>query len=211
MEKTTPIATATATANSQLNIRLSQEVKDLIIKKATTDYGLTVADFVIGKCLDKLTAPVLPTSANVPEAVPMDSVEYDTEKEALNDLVRRQREQILTLTAEKQELMNLQISKAVEPTVTTAPVNEFAFIVSPELKTLLEKIEAYRAKENIAPAFKDCFEYIILPWAENMYSGFKFTKNTGIDYSELKEALSIQREYLNKFMPAMGSEVVEKK
>jgi hypothetical protein len=208
---TPPAVTEVAQNLVQWNLRVPSETKDLIIKKATEVYSMSVPEFVIGKCLDTLPIPIIASGANIAETLPVEHANFDTENEALNNLVRRLNAQILGLVAENQELKEKLLINAQAPAVAVIPVNEFSFIVSPELKTMLDKFEAHRTEKEIKPAFKDCFEFLLLSWSEDMYNNFDFTKNTGVDFSELKTVLKVQREYVNTHSLAMGTNIVEKK
>jgi hypothetical protein len=198
----------------QWNLRVPAETRDLIIKKATGDYAMSVPDFVVAKCLDTLPVKTMATGAEISEPLPAEHTNFDTENDALNGLVRRLNAQILGLVAENQELKEKLNINATAPAVEPAAVvaeNEFTFIVSPELKETLNNIDAHRTEKNLTPALKESLEHFLLPWAEDKYSSFDFTKNTGIDFSDFKNVLKIQSVYVNQFLPTSSKEVVEKK
>lgn len=187
----------------QLNVKIPSEKKDAIIKRATGEYGMTVPDFIVHKCLKEETIQKgknleEPSKENIPEVK-----NQDLEKDALEELVRRQKDQILTLTEEKQELKNLQVIQSKTPTKAENTVD---FIVSPELKSAISAIEIFRKEKGLKP-FNELLEELLIHWAEELYTNFGFSDNTGMKYSDFKDVLSIEK----KFNLSIGNSKIEVK
>jgi hypothetical protein len=187
--KPTTLNVAPTKETTSVTFKCSQEQKDLLIKKAVDESGMSISDFVKYKVFND--NPVKPTLENevIQDVLP------DAEREALENLVSKQREQIAIINDElyKEKTKNTDLSNSIPKPIDTEKliadaINDFSkdkliFVADVEIQTLVSTINENRKLKGLAPLQNSIVELLFF-YFRKLNNEDLFRATTGLSFSD---------------------------
>lgn len=191
---------------ASVTFKCSPEQKDLLIKKAVDECGMTISDFVKYKVFND-------NEKTVVAAETIEDILPDAEREALEKLVSKQREQIASLNDElyKEKTKNTDLSNSIPKpvdmeklkadTIAEFSNDKLIFIAVPEIQIMISTINEYRILKGLAP-LQNSISEVLFYYFRKLNNEDIFRKTTGLEFSDefyenIKQLALIEREKNN--------------